>query len=67
MVVTADHAHSSQIVYPGSTTPGLTDQTDLFFTVTNTLALDPAAVLPLSTPSAGFLVRRRARASQALH
>lgn len=24
VIVTADHAHSSQIVYPGSTTPGLT-------------------------------------------
>ncbi|WP_129339952.1 alkaline phosphatase, partial [Cellulomonas endophytica] len=24
VVVTADHAHSSQIIYPGSTTPGLT-------------------------------------------
>ncbi|ALE04691.1 alkaline phosphatase (plasmid) [Arthrobacter sp. ERGS1:01] len=99
VVVTADHAHSSQIIYPGSTTPGLTrslttadgetmtmaygtadegasqghtgsqlriaaygpgaanvvgltDQTDLFFTVTRTLALDPAAVLPTASPSA---------------
>jgi alkaline phosphatase len=98
VVVTADHAHSSQIVYPGSTTPGLTrslttadgetmtmaygtadegasqghtgsqlriaaygpgaanvvgltDQTDLFFTVTKTLALDPAAVLPAPSAS----------------
>lgn len=99
VVVTADHAHSSQIIYGGGTTPGLTrslttadgetmtmaygtaeegdsqghtgsqlriaaygpgaanvvgltDQTDLFFTVTNTLALDPAAVLPTPSPSA---------------
>ncbi|WP_258066697.1 alkaline phosphatase [Arthrobacter sp. GMC3] len=99
VVVTADHAHSSQIIYPGSNTPGLTrslttvdgetmtmaygtaeeggsqahtgsqlriaafgpgaanvvglsDQTDLFFTMSNTLALDPAAVLPTASPSA---------------
>ncbi|WP_240675404.1 alkaline phosphatase, partial [Cellulomonas endophytica] len=90
VVVTADHAHSSQIVYPGSTTPGLTrtlltsdgapmtiaygtaeegdsqahtgaqvriaaygpratnvlgltDQTDLYFTMRNALRLQPAS------------------------
>jgi alkaline phosphatase len=93
VVVTADHAHSSQIVYTGTTTPGLTrtlttadgkpmtvaygtaeeggsqahtgsqlrvagfgpgaanvvgltDQTDLFFTVRDALRLDPAAPTP---------------------
>ena len=30
------------------------DQTDLSFTVTNTLALDPADVLPMATPSASL-------------
>ncbi|ROS74501.1 alkaline phosphatase [Cellulomonas sp. PhB143] len=91
--VTADHGHSSQIVYPGTTTPGLTrtlltadgapmtmaygtapeggsqdhtgtqvriaaygpgaanvvgltDQTDLFFTMRDTLRLDPDKELP---------------------
>lgn len=99
VVVTADHAHSSQIISAGATTPGLTrslttldgetmtvsygtaedgesqshtgsqvriaafgpgaanvvglsDQTDLFFTVTNTLKLDPEAVLPAPLPTA---------------
>ena len=93
VVVTADHAHSSQIVYPNTTTPGLTrtlltaddkpmtvaygtapaggsqdhtgsqvriaaygpraanvvglsDQTDLFFTMRDALRLDPDAQLP---------------------
>lgn len=93
VVVTADHAHSSQIVYPGTTTPGLTrtlttadgkpmtvaygtaevggsqdhtgsqvrvaaygpwaanvvgltDQTDLFFTMRDALRLDPDAPAP---------------------
>nr|WP_235518438.1 alkaline phosphatase [Cellulomonas sp. Leaf334] len=93
VIVTADHAHSSQIVYPNTTTPGLTrtlltadgkpmtvgygtgdtgesqdhtgsqvrvaaygpraanvsgltDQTDLFFTIRDALRLDPAAPSP---------------------
>ena len=100
VVVTADHGHSSQIVYPGITTPGLTrtlltadgkpmtmaygtaevggsqahtgtqlriagygpraanvigltDQTDLFFTILEGLRLDP------SLPSPGPLVIER--------
>ncbi len=98
VIVTADHAHTSQIIAAGKNTPGLTrslttldgetmtmsygtaeegksqghtgsqvriagygpgsvrvigftDQTDVFFTVSNALQLDPAATLPTPTPS----------------
>ncbi|MGY4643820.1 alkaline phosphatase [Cellulomonas sp. URHB0016] len=100
VVVTADHGHSSQIVYPNTLTPGLTrtlltadgkpmtvaygtadtggsqdhtgtqvriaaygpraanvvgltDQTDLFFTIRDALRLDPDAPAPAPAPAPG--------------